>query len=222
MEKIKENLKYIILGVIILFMIISVVSYINVDDSVTGEEAIEEKESKVNKNSSTGKYYVDIKGAVKNPGVYKLKEKSRVIDVINASGGLLEDADTSIINLSKIIEDEMLIIIYTKEEIEKYKNNEINSTSSITQKIEENTKTIDDNNDVEIKNKNISKTNSKVNINTADKKTLLTITGIGESKANNIIKYRDEKGYFNSIEDIKNVSGIGDSLYEKIKKYITV
>lgn len=222
MEKIKENLKYIILGVIILFMIISVVSYINVDDSVTGEEAIEEKESKVNKNSSTGKYYVDIKGAVKNPGVYKLKEKSRVIDVINASGGLLEDADTSIINLSKIIEDEMVIIIYTKEEIEKYKNNEINSTSSITQKIEENTKTIDDNNDVEIKNKNISKTNSKVNINTADKKTLLTITGIGESKANNIIKYRDEKGYFNSIEDIKNVSGIGDSLYEKIKKYITV
>ena len=198
MEKIKENLKYIVLGIIILFMIISVVSYIKVDNDVITKDETIKKESTVNK--VTGKYYVDIKGAVKNPGVYKLKENSRVIDVINASGGLLEDADTSVINLSKIIEDEMVIIIYTKDEVEKYKNNEINSTSSINQKIEE---------------------NSKININTSDKNTLLKITGIGESKANNIIKYREEKGNFNSIEEIKNVSGIGDSLYEKIKNSIT-
>ena len=220
MEKIKENLKYIVLGVIILFMMISVISYIKVDDEVMTKDETIKKDDTVNK--VTGKYYVDIKGAVKNPGVYKLKEKSRVIDVINASGGLLENADTSIINLSKIIEDEMVIIIYAKEEIEKYKNNEINSTSSINQKIEENTKPIDSNNNAEISKKSISKTNSKININTSDKNTLLKITGIGESKANNIIKYREEKGNFNSIEEIKNVSGIGDSLFEKIKKYITV
>ncbi len=219
MEKIKENLKYIVLGIIILFMIISVVSYIKVDNDVITKDETIKKESTVNK--VTGKYYVDIKGAVKNPGVYKLKENSRVIDVINASGGLLEDADTSVINLSKIIEDEMVIIIYTKDEVEKYKNNEINSTSSINQKIEENTKSIDSNNDAEISKKSTVKTNSKININTSDKNTLLKITGIGESKANNIIKYREEKGNFNSIEEIKNVSGIGDSLYEKIKNSIT-
>ena len=201
MEKIKENLKYIVLGVIILFMMISVISYIKVDDEVMTKDETIKKDDTVNK--VTGKYYVDIKGAVKNPGVYKLKEKSRVIDVINASGGLLENADTSIINLSKIIEDEMVIIIYTKEEIEKYKNNEINSTSSINQKIEENTKSIDSNNNAEISKKSISKTNSKININTSDKNTLLKITGIGESKANNIIKYREEKGNFCSNDNKK-------------------
>ena len=67
-----------------------------------------------------------------------------------------------------------------------------------------------------------TKNSSLVNINTATIKELLSITGIGESKASNIVKYREENGNFSSIEDIKNVSGIGDSLFEKIKKYITV
>lgn len=67
-----------------------------------------------------------------------------------------------------------------------------------------------------------TKNSSLVNINTATTKELLSITGIGESKASNVIKYREENGNFSSIEDIKNVSGIGDSLFEKIKKYITV
>lgn len=219
MEKIKNNFKYIILGIIIIFMIISVISYISIDNEEIVEQDNIIKDDIKNKRN-IGKYYVDIKGAVKNPGVYKLKEKSRVIDVINAAGGLISDADTSIINLSKIIEDEMVIIIYTKNEVEKYKNNEINSTYSINKKIEENTKNIDKNNDAEIdKSTNLL---SKININTADKNTLLTINGIGESKVKNIIKYREENGNFNSIEDIKKVSGIGDSLYEKIKKYITI
>ena len=69
---------------------------------------------------------------------------------------------------------------------------------------------------------NIYKNSSLVNINTATTKELSSITGIGESKASNIVKYREENGNFSSIEDIKNVSGIGDSLFEKIKKYIKV
>ena len=131
MEKIKENLKYIVLGVIILFMMISVISYIKVDDEVMTKDETIKKDDTVNK--VTGKYYVDIKGAVNNEGVYKLKEGSRVIDVINESGGLKENADTSIINLSKKIKDEMFIIIYTKEEVQKYKEQTI-STKEINKK----------------------------------------------------------------------------------------
>ena len=139
--------------------------------------------------------YVDIKGEVKDPGVYKLKEGSRVIDAINASGGLKENANTYSVNLSKKITDEMVIIVPSNSENTNVSNN------TITQN---------------------TKNSSLVNINTATTKELLSITGIGESKASNIVKYREENGNFSSIEDIKNVSGIGDSLFEKIKKYITV
>ncbi len=148
-----------------------------------------------NQSNEKKYYYVDIKGEVKDPGVYKLKEGSRVIDAINASGGLKENANTYSVNLSKKITDEMVIIVPSNSENTNVSNN------TITQN---------------------TKNSSLVNINTATTKELLSITGIGESKASNIVKYREENGNFSSIEDIKNVSGIGDSLFEKIKKYITV
>ena len=148
-----------------------------------------------NQSNEKKYYYVDIKGEVKDPGVYKLKEGSRVIDAINASGGLKENANTYSVNLSKKITDEMVIIVPSNSE-----NTNV-SDNTITQN---------------------TKNSGLVNINTATTKELLSITGIGESKASNIVKYREENGNFSSIEDIKNVSGIGDSLFEKIKKYITV
>ena len=175
MKKIEENFKYVILGVLVLFTIISVL--------ITNGASAKENDSIIKENNQSNEkkyYYVDIKGEVKDPGVYKLKEGSRVIDAINASGGLKENANTYSVNLSKKITDEMVIIVPSNSE------------------------------------------NTIVNINTATTKELLSITGIGESKASNIIKYREENGNFSSIEDIKNVSGIGDSLFEKIKKYITV
>ena len=226
-EKIKENLKYIILIIIlVLLSVLIVVYYINnskkeIVNLLVKEKVKEEKKEEIY-------FYVDIKGAVKTPGVYKLKESSRVIDVINEAGGLLENADTSTINLSKKIFDEMFIVIYTKDEIEKYKQDTI-STKKINEKLDKNILLIDENNDANIKNKtksNVSKEekeeNKLININTATKEELLTITGIGESKADSIIQYREENKEFESIEDIKNVSGIGDSLFEKIKEYITV
>ena len=217
MEKIKENLKYIIPGVILVVLSIVIVIFYYPKE--------EEKEVKITqkelpkKEEKEDKYlFVDIKGAVNNPGVYKLKEDSRVIDVINESGGLKENADTSIINLSKKIIDEMVIIIYTKEDIQKYKENI--STKKIEEEIKKEIVSIDKNNKAEIStNEEIS---SKVNINTATKEELQTLSGIGESKAEAIIKYREEKGPFEKIEDIKNVSGIGESAFEKIKENITV
>ena len=145
-----------------------------------------------------------------------------MIDVINLAGGLKENADTSIINLSKKVEDEMFIFIYTFEELQKYKEEKI-LISDIKKEIE-NDSIIDENNNALqqeiITNENVE--NKLININTATKEEFLTINGIGDAKAESIIKYREENGNFKTIDDIKNVSGIGDSLFESIKEYITV
>ena len=147
---------------------------------------------------------VDIKGAVKKPGVYKLSSSSIVNDVIVLAGGLNKNASTDDINLSKAIYNEMVIYVSTKDEIK----NKNNST------------VIQSNNDSNIDNECVP--SNKVNINTATLNELQNINGIGEAKAQKILEYRNTNGSFKSIEDIKNVSGIGEAFYEKIKGYITV
>ena len=164
--------------------------------------------------------FVDIKGAVKSPGVYEVNRESRIIDVIEKAGDLKKSADTSIINLSKKVKDEMYIIIYTKDEISSYKD-KLLSSSEITNKIEEKIICPDSDNDGCINKTSLSSETGKVNINTATQSELTRLSGIGEGKAKKIIDYR-EKNRFEKIEDIKNVSGIGNSLYEKIKDYIEV
>lgn len=154
---------------------------------------------------------VDIKGEVNIPGVYELIKGSRVIDVIMEASGLTENANTRYINLSKILNDGDSIIIYSNKEIEDSKKDkteeciceEINSAC-----IEENTTN--------------SISNDLININTATKEQLMTLTGIGESKANEIIKYREENGNFKSIDEIINVNGISEKIFEKIKSNITI
>ena len=96
--------------------------------NVVNVNAIEKKED-------VNSIYVDIKGAVKNPGVYEINKDSRIIDVIKKAGDLRKDADTSVINLSKKVKDEMFIVIYTKEEIESYKEKMIPSTKIIKEKL---------------------------------------------------------------------------------------
>lgn len=185
------------------------------------EVVVEKKiEKKVEKKEEKTKYKVDIKGEVNNPGIYSLDEDSRVIDVINMAEGLTENADTTVINLSKKIKDEMVIIIYSKEEVENFKDTKekekIVESKCITP---ENT---DLKNDACIIHDEISENNTeKININTASLEELKKLPGIGEGKAKNIISYR-EKSKFNSIEEIKNVEGIGDSLYAQIEANITV
>lgn len=177
------------------------------------EDTLNQKENK--------KYMVDIKGEVRTPGIYELESSSRVIDVINEAGGLTENADTTVINLSKKISDEMVIIIYSKWQVEHWKETKEQGKylqeQCISQKEEQakNDACIDDTEE------NTNSTPSIININTATKEELMTLTGIGESKAEAIISYR-EKTAFTKIEDIKNVSGIGDSIYEDIKNNITV
>jgi len=179
------------------------------------------KEEVIEKEELPKKYTINIKGAIKNPGVYTVDSNSKVNDVINLAGGLNKDADTSLINLAKKVTDEMVIIIYTKEQVKN--SNIVNNVIKVVEKecICPNIQNDSCLNN-EIKDTITNKDNNQlININTATKEELETISGLGESKANNIIKYREEHGKFNSIEEIKNVSGIGETLYEKIKIYIT-
>ena len=153
---------------------------------------------------------VHIAGQVVNPGVISLNEGARIIDAINAAGGTTEEADLSKVNLAYILEDAQRIYIpsINEKENESYTSDGSGHTTIVTSgsNARETTAT-------EI---------TKININTANETELQKIPGIGQSIASKIIAYRKENGKFNTIEDIKKVSGIGASKYNNIKNYICV
>ena len=178
-------------------------------------------------NNEIKKMYVDIKGAVKNPGVYQVNEENIINDVINFAGGLLDKAYVENINLSKKVQDELVIYVYTKDEIKKNNLQENQTCSSnnyiITECTENKVSIITSNeNNENNENNNSSVSSSLININIASIEELTTLPGIGESKAQNIINYREENGYFKAIDEIKNVNGIGEATFDQLKKYITV
>ena len=168
-------------------------------------------------------FKVDIKGQINKPGLYEVEEGSRVMDVINKAGGLTDNADTSVINLSKKVKDEMVILVYSKAEVEKLKEDEQEpiivcpevNDACVTDELEE---------PLIPKEEETSEgatSTGKVSLNTATLEELQTLDGIGESKAQAIIDYRTQNGPFETIEQLKEVSGIGDSTFEKIKAKIT-
>lgn len=226
MQFIKDNKKTIIgISVILISLLIAVITYcFNQTEIVSAETNLIETKDENKKAETNKKIKVEIKGAINNPGVYELDDNSRVIDVINIAGGLTENADTSLINLSKKINDEMVIIIYTREEIENYNNSKIKTeyvyieVPSCPDKVNE--ACIEDYK--EEKQENKEETNNLININTANIDELTKLSGIGEAKAKLIIEYREQNGKFKEIKELTNVKGIGDSLIEKIKDNITI
>ena len=215
-SKIKENKLEIIFFLIIAIILIIITYEPKEEKKVPKKEEIKEEASSL---------IVDVKGAVKTPGVYELDSDKRVIDAINKAGGLLETADTSLINLSKALTDEMVIMIYTKEQMQKEDivcppcECEQLSDACIE---EENQTVLDKETKEEGNSKEDVKIEGKININTASIEELMTLDGIGETKAKSIAGYRDTNGKFKDITEIQNVSGIGESTYEKIKDDITV
>jgi len=144
-------------------------------------------------------------GAVKESKVISIKENSRICDAIDAVGGLNSDADLTYINLASIIEDGDKIYIPKKGEV-------LNTDSDYS---------FSQNNSY-LNNDSSNIKNTKININTATQTQLETIPGIGPSTALKIINYRNENGKFSSIDEIKNVSGIGESKFEELKKYVNI
>ena len=141
--------------------------------------------------------YVDIGGEVQNPAVVKLQEGSRVEDAIEAAGGLTEDADLTSINRAAFLQDGEKIYIPPIAEGSDFTPNDTTASQGYD-------------------------FDGKININTADAQQLQELTGVGPATAEKIIQYREQNGRFLSVEDIKNVSGIGDKTYEKLKDQIKV
>ena len=169
-----------------------------------------------------GKIMIDVTGAVNEPGVVILNEGSRIIDAINAAGGKTEEADTSKINLAYILEDGVQIYIpkigeKSEAELEAEKSGSTGKKEYIKTDAGEGIITETATND-----NTKTTTETKININTADKEKLKTLNGIGDSMAQKIIEYREKNGKFATIEDIKKVSGIGESKFNNIKTKIVV
>ena len=198
----KQNVKSIILAFVCsLVVIIGGLFYFNqnktedysgVSFSNTSNETNNKDEKTEDKHDE--KIFVDVKGAVKYPGVFETTKDKRVKDLIEEAGGLLDDADTSTLNLSQKVKDQM--VIYVLKHGEKPKQISDGSTSS-------------SNGDV-------------ININTANKEQLMKISGVGKTKAEAIISYREKNGDFKKKEDITKVKGIGKATFEKIKDKIEV
>ncbi len=218
--------KQIIIGLIIGILLISGIAYSiysiykNKDKEEKNELLIKKKDNikEETKNESKDLYQVDIKGEVQNPGIYSLEASSRIIDVINKAGGLKENANTSVINLSKKIIDEMVIIVYSNDQVANFKETKEEENIIIDKCIEGENGNLKNDACIE---KEDTKVSGKISINNATKEELMTLPGIGESKADSIIKYREENGNFETIEDITKVSGIGENLFAQIKENIT-
>ena len=224
----KKQIILVCLGLVLLLVIGSFFIYKN----YTAENKVEEnivlntkKDTKKDEEEEENIYYqVDIKGEVINPGIYTVKEGSRVIDVIRLAGDLTEVADTSVLNLSKKVEDEMVIIVYSYNEVEAFtetiEKEEIEQEACLKQNGIQNDACIKDSTDDTSSSSVVI--SGKVSLNTATLDELMTLPGIGESKAQAIIKYREEVGAFQNIEELKEVSGIGDAIFDQIKENITI
>ena len=167
------------------------------------EEAVEEIEAVVTtvlaektevSTTQEAVIFVDIKGAVKNPGVYQMKVGDRVKDALDAAGGLTEEADSQKVNLAKRLEDQMVIVVpKVGEEAEEIPAGETRKEAT---------------------------KEGKVNINTATVEELKTLKGVGEKKAEAIIEYRKKNGSFQTKEDLMKVRGIGKKLFESFQERI--
>ena len=160
-------------------------------DSTDEKEDKNQKEEVVEQDLIT----VDVKGAVKSPGIYDLPVGSRVNDAVQKAGGLIDNADSKSINLAQKISDEALVYVPTKEEApnqESYSNATGNKESK------------------------------KVNLNKASLEELKQVKGLGAKRAQDIIDHRESNGKFKSVDELKKVSGIGAKTIEKLKEYVTV
>jgi len=191
-----KNKKKIIGSLIILFIFIiflAVGSYISKPAKNISEKDIF-TDTTANTNNEIKKITVYVNGEVKNPGVYILESSSRVEDAIKLAGGFTDLADKARLNLAKKLRDEDYI--YVDAKVDKKSGSSTETAGGIEE--------------------------GKVNINTATKEELMTVPGIGEVTAQNIIAYREKNGDFSTLEDLKKVGRIGDKTLEKFKEKIEV
>lgn len=194
----KEVLKKagIVVLVIVLGLVVSMIK-----NGGQEEANAQAEEATVSTEETAAMIYVDVGGEVKDPSVVELPDGSRVTDAITAAGGLTEQADLTDINRAAFVSDgEKIYIPSQVSELEDDGLSAGEGGGGGTAK----------------------SSDGRININTADSTQLQELTGVGPATAEKIIDYRKQNGRFQSIEDIKNVSGIGDKTYEKLKDHIKV
>lgn len=195
----KRRMTIIVVVLVVFILLISIKLYDRNDETEDIPETMAELEEEVEvapipEESKPSILYVDLKGAVVKPGVYKLDDGKRVLDAIQLAGGLQTDADQTKINLAARLTDEMVIYIPTIGEV-------LMDGNGVP------TNEVDD---------------GKININTATSGELESLSGIGAAKAASIITYREQNGPFKEINDLINVSGIGSKSFEQLKDKIKV
>ena len=149
---------------------------------------------------------IHITGAIKNPGVYQLKSTDRIVDAVKIAGGETEEANLDLINLAALLKDGQKIIVPYKTYNETGEETNTNTYSNAES----------------VYSSSSVSTSAKININTANANMLQALTGIGPVLSERIIKYRNQNGFFGVIDDIKDVSGIGEKKFEGIKDLICV
>lgn len=199
----------IVIGILLALVTIILINYVYSRESNNSQEienltTNESSETTQNTEEEKKEIVVHVAGAVQTEGIIFLQEGDRISEAIEKAGGTTEEADMSQINLATQLEDGMKVYIPKKgEEVETQTDSQINSAQETTKQ-------------------NSQKQTSKVNINKATQSELETLPGIGPSTASKIVAYREENGKFKSIENIKDVSGIGDAKYNSIKDLITI
>lgn len=189
----KKLTRYGVLIVLMVIFAIGVFNFLNAKENIKLKQVnTENKDDKQDKEIQ-----VHITGEVNKPGLYKLKIGSRIWDVVQAAGGFTETADQNTVNLAKNVEDGEQIIINS------------NQSGSVQNQSQD-------------KGQAAQQVNGKININTADLTALQTLSGVGPSTAQKIIDYRNQNGKFKSIDDIKNISGIGEKTFNKFKDKICI
>ena len=165
--------------------------------AAVSKDSSSEKEVKKEESAEQDLITVDVKGAVKSPGIYDLPVGSRVHDAVQKAGGLTDEADSKSLNLAQKISDEALVYVPTKGE-EAASQQATSGTSPSTSK------------------------DKKVNLNKASLEELKQVKGLGGKRAQDIIDHREANGKFKSVDELKKVSGIGAKTIEKLKDYVTV
>lgn len=168
------------------------------EQTSSSSELVEETSTEVSEEPS--QLVVDVKGAVEKPGLYTLDAGARVNDAVETAGGLTSQADPKSVNLAQKLSDEAVVYVASKDE----------NISVVTSTTASSAMSQDE------------KNTTLVNLNTATEADLQTISGIGAKRATDIIAYREANGGFQSVDDLNNVSGIGDKTMESIRPYVTV
>lgn len=185
------------------------------DESLADASSVDET---VLDSGPSATIYVDVDGAVLQPGVYSLPDNARVFDAVDAAGGLLPEACSEILNQAEHVSDGQKLYIMTKEEWEVQK--ELGGSQEWTGTQEGTGK--QGQNGTQGTQKQAEQDDELVDLNRATESELCTLPGIGQTRAQAIIAYREASGGFRSIDEIQNVSGIKSGTYEKIKNKIKV